>query len=512
MRRIWSVLLVLIMMLTILGACSPESERVALAETESESAEQPAATVVSPMTSYNTLQDMFAATPGINMMDVPEGATDVSYATITGGEVSPIAQIEFQLEGNDYTYRAAVCQAEADMKDIAGVHDQLAAQKTVTTDPNSTAGGSYSLQYNEGGTLGLATWFYAPTACQYSLFTTTGCAEDQKIEEVVDFLLPITMATDGTPLMLPQTTLTPESANVAGTVDGTVVSLTDNEIVINMDNGNTLTFLLSNIVSVDVVTGDKVSIDYSGDILESPEAVSITVTTKVGTQVSGSVTQHDNKAVYVKTATGNVYGFLLSDKTVVSGKATTITTDAVVKVTYTGDLVKHPLATAVEIVKPGTEKDPLVNKTLDGLVTKLSSKSVSIHTNAGHNYKFARVDSTEYEGKYKLEVGAKIKVTYDGYASKGPDAKIIKVLAPPDPTPPGPTTHKVTGYISEMAGNMIQISSDDGGDYGFLLGSVTITGDSDCGVGDRATVTYYNDTDGTMKATAIFFRKMLVTN
>lgn len=503
MRRIWSVLLALVMVLMVLWACSPVGERVAAAE---------AATVVSPMTSYKTLQEMFAAAPGINMMDVPEGATDVSYNTITGGEVSPIAQIEFKYEGDDYTYRAAVCKAEADMKDIAGVYDQLSSQKNVMTDPNLTAGGSYNLQYNEDSALGLATWFYAPTLCQYSLFTTTGCAADQKIEEVVDYLLPITTATDGTPLLLPQTTMTPDSSSVAGTVDGTVVSLLDNEIVINMDNGNTLTFLMSHIVSVDVTTGDQVSIDYSGDILESPEAVTITVTKKVATQVNGTVSQHDSKSFYIKTATGNVYGFLLSDKTVVSGKANAITTDAVVKVSYTGDLVQHPLAITVEIVKAGSDNDPLVNKTLDGIVTKLTSKSVSIRTNSNHNYTFKRVSTTEYEGKYKLEVGAKIHVTYDGYASKGPDAKIIKVLAPPDPTPPGPTTHKVTGFITEMAGNMIQISSDEGGDYGFLLGSVKISGDSDCGVGDRATVTYYNESDGTMHATAIYYKKVLLTN
>ena len=200
------------------------------------------------------------------------------------------------------------------MQDIAGVYDQLTAQQNVDMDPTLTAGGSYSLQYNDGSALGLATWFYAPTLCQYSLFTTTGCAADKQIEEVVDYLLPITMAVDGTPLMLPQTTLTPDTTTVAGTVAGTVVSVSENEIVINMDNGNTLTFLLSNIVSVDVAAGDKVSIDYSGDILESPEVVNITVTTKVAAQVSGSVTQHDDKGLYIKTATGNVYGFLLTDK------------------------------------------------------------------------------------------------------------------------------------------------------------------------------------------------------
>lgn len=509
MRRICTTLLPLLMILSVLFACAPVSAAAAPDKAAPEVAAEPVANVPNPMTSYTSLAEMLAAVPGINMKDAPAGSTDVSYNTITGGAAAPIAQIDFNSNGNNYTYRAAVCKAEADMTDIAGVYDQLAVQQNVDMDPTITAGGSYSLQYNEGSALGLATWFYAPTLCQYSLFTTTGCGADKQIEEVVDYLLPITMAVDGTPLMLPQTTLTPDALTVAGTVAGTVVSVAENEIVINMDNGNTLTFLLSNIVSVDVVAGDQVSIDYSGNILESPEVVNITVTTKVATQVSGSVTQHDDKGLYIKTATGNVYGFLLTDKTVVSGKANKITTDAVVNVTYTGDLLTHPIVTAVEIVKPGTDKDPLVNKTLDGIVTQLSSKSVHIHTNAGHNYKFQRVTTTEYEGKYPLEVGAKIKVTYDGYASKAPEAKIIKVLAPPDPTPPGPKTYKATGVIQAMAGNMIDILSDDGKDYGFLLGSVKITGDSDCGEGDRATVTYYLDQDGTMQATTIFFRKVI---
>ena len=510
MRKISSILLTLLIVLSILGACSPLSEAAAPAAAEVDAAPQPVANLPSPMTSYASLKEMLAAAQGINMMDVPVGATNVSYDTITGGEVSPIAQILFQFEGNDYTYRAAVCQTDAAMKDIAGVYDQFAAHKDVVTDPNSTTGGIYGLEYSDGSTLGLATWFYAPTLCQYSLFTTTGCGVDQKIEEVVDYLLPITMAVDGTPLMLPQTTMTPDSFNAVGTVEGTVVSLAENAIIINMENGNTLTFLLSNIVSVDVTAGDQVSIDYSGNILEAPEVVAITVTDKVATQISGVVTQHDNKMVYVKTATGNVYGFLLTDKTLVSGKATVITTNAEVKVTYTGDILTHPIVTVVEIVKAGSDNDPLVNKTLDGRVTQLSSKTVYIHTNSGHNYKFQRVSSTEYLGKYSLEVGAKIKVTYDGYASKAPEAKIINVLAPPDPTPPGPKTHKATGYIESMAGNMIEIHGDDGRDYGFLLGKVKISGDSDCGVGDRATVTYYLEHDGTMTATSIFFRKTLL--
>jgi hypothetical protein len=61
-----------------------------------------------------------------------------------------------------------------------------------------------------------------------------------------------------------------------------------------------------------------------------------------------------------------------------------------------------------------------------------------------------------------------------------------------------------------MDGNMISILGDDGKEYGFLLGKVKITGDSDCGVGDRATVTYYLEHDGTKTATTIFFKKTLL--
>lgn len=510
MRKICSVLMTLLIVLSVLGACTTLSGAAAPVPAEVDAAPQPVANLPSPMTNYASLQAMLAATPGINMKDAPAGATNVSYDTITGGDVSPIAQIIFQYEGHDYTYRAAVCLTESAMKDIAGVYDQFSAHKDVVTDANLTAGGTYSLDYSDGTTLGLATWYYAPTQCQYSLFTTTGSGPDQQIEEIVDYLLPITTAVDGTPLMLPQTTMTPDSFNAVGTVEGTVVSLGDNAIIINMDNGNTLSFVLSNIVTVDVMPGDQVSIDYSGDILDTPEAVTVTVTAKVAAQISGVVTQHDAKMVYVKTATGNVFAFLLTDKTLVSGKATVITTNAEVKVTYTGDILTHPVVTAIEIVKAGSDNDPLVNKTLDGRVTQLTTKTVYIHTNSGHTYKFQRVSSTEYLGKYPLEVGAKIRVTYDGYASKAPDAKIINVLAPPDPTPPGPKTYKATGYIEAMDGNMISILGDDGKEYGFLLGKVKITGDSDCGVGDRATVTYYLEHDGTKTATTIFFKKTLL--
>ena len=129
--------------------------------------------VVNPLTSYGSLDEMLASTPGILMADAPAGATDVSYDTITGGTVSPIAQILFTLNGDSYTYRAASCAEEAKMQDIAGVYEEFDKSEQLTSDANLTDGGAYQLEYSLGSAMGLATWYYGPAACQFSIFTLT---------------------------------------------------------------------------------------------------------------------------------------------------------------------------------------------------------------------------------------------------------------------------------------------------------------------------------------------------
>lgn len=301
-----------------------------------------------------------------------------------------------------------------------------------------------------------------------------------------------------------QATMPP--ATVSGSVEGTVLDVEANDIMINMDNGNTISFMMNYISTTEAAVGDKVKIEYSGDVTNMPEAVTITVLAKSATQViSGEVMQHGTENIFIKINSQNIFGLYLTKETTISGADTKILNGATVKITYTGDL--HGLATAinVEIVKAGKPEktdnsgkkaqEDTTNKSLDGYATKVSDTAFTIYTSRSKSYSFQITGNTRFTGGYCLEVGSRVVVTYDGYASKKPPAKVVNVIAPPDPNPtPAPVYKTVSGTIDSYYGYGAYMTLTNGM-YFDLTGAV-VTGDTDAGPGDKAQITYYVGSDG----------------
>ncbi len=470
-----------------------------------EVSESPEAGMPNPVVSVDSYDDLLKAVPGVMLSDAPKAAENTTYCYISGEPV--IAQIQFTLNGNEYTYRAAAAGIDA-QADISGVYDDLSKKAELTAEGNATMGGEYTLRYAAGETKGLATWYYAPTQCQYSLYTPTGCDVSQEIEEVVDELLPITTDADGNPLA--GLSNTPIPAIEEGTISGVIAALHHNDIVINTDNGNTLQFLLTHIAVVDANVGDTVEIAYSGNIIDAPEAITVIVTkpAPMQQQIHGTVVQYSKSSVFVQTTTVNIYGFVIDGNTRFSGLSNALKANNTVTVTYTGELVNGPVAIEIETTavspkpNPTAKPDP-VNKSLKGHVSSLTSKKVTINTDNGHTYTFQRDGSTVMTGNYSLEVGCRIRVHYDGYASHGPHAKRIDVLAPPDPTPPSPVKHTISGTVSMQAGNGLVVTADSGREYSFLLRSPKIEGAG--GVGSRVKVTFTDDGYGNYDVTRIVY-------
>lgn len=492
---------------------TPEgSPEVVGAATPTESAAQGGEGVqlANPLIQYATYKELCDALPGTIIADVPNGATDVVYQSISTAE-PPIAEIQFVYDGCEYDYRAAFCD-EATREDISGVFVDFSKSTVIDSTTTTTEDGAdYTLFFdaaNYDSTIALAKWYYAPTHCQYSLYTTTGFCEGFKVGQLIDMILPITVDAEGNALDMealsaPQQVI---PATESGTVEGTVVSVQDNSIIINMANGNTFTFTMTYIDTTEATAGDKVKISYSGNVLENPEAVSITVTDKAeatALSVSGYITEFDDTNMFIKTKSGNVYGFALDAATEFTGKANAAKVGNEVSVTYTGDIVASPSASVVDTLKAGSREieDSLKNKTLNGVVTKLKSDSFTMHAENGHDYTFKKSSSSKITGSYKLSKGASVKVTYDGYASKSPLAKVINVYAPADPTPSKPTPTPtlttvpetlttVVGTITRHQGVSLEIVTDYNVGYAFSTSGAMITGDSNGDVGDYASVTY----------------------
>ncbi|MDD4076341.1 MAG: hypothetical protein PHC80_09600, partial [Eubacteriales bacterium] len=239
-----------------------------------------------------------------------------------------------------------------------------------------------------------------------------------------------------------------------GYVTGTVAALYKNAIVVNVSN-TTFVFMLTLHPNVDAQPGDVVTVHYVGDTALSPEAVSVIKQSSKPPipAVSGIVTRHDldNFDLYVQTVTGNRYIFALTEDTYYDGDK-----DAggpyegdTVKLTYVGDLLDIPIVTDIQTLSLADE-GPLTNRTIRGVVTAYNTSSLTILAPDGYNYTFPITNRTVIDGKYDLTVDSTVRVTFDGYAARSPNAKIIDVLAPkyvptakPSTTTPMPTIFAV---------------------------------------------------------------------
>ncbi len=460
--------------------------------------------IPNPVKPISSFRDLMTAAPEINMSDAPSGSEGVIYSLITDGVSPAIAQIEFRYQGNEYCYRAAACRSEASMKDISGVYSTFSSSEVLSVKDGGVEIGQIRLQTSSGSSKGLATWFCLPTKCQYSLFSETAANGNKDIQKTAGKLFMIRHDKNGNPLQYlpestpepkpePEPTEEPVEEKPVSVVIGTVIKIGDGKLTIKMSNGNSLTFGLTQAGQVQAAPGDVVRITYYGDVLDSPAAETVEVTQKSSQSVSGTIVQYTASNLYLRRSDGNIFGFTITNDTVVTGAASTLSVNAVVTVYYTGVLSGSPVAVSVQIEKNGhVEPEPtidpsLINKKLNGTVYQLSRKKLSIETNSGHRYSFVRTEDTEYSGSYPLELGCTVRVTYDGYASKTPDAKVIKVTAPPEPVPPKPVYHHAEGYVEDFGGMNLRLNNG----MDFDVSYASHSGNAPHQAGSYATVTYY---------------------
>ncbi|MEG1524543.1 MAG: hypothetical protein RRZ24_01485 [Clostridia bacterium] len=506
-KNLFVILVSSLLTVMLLGCAATTPLAAPTAEVSLESESVPDIGLPNPVHEVDSYMTLLASVPGVILSNAPEGATDVIYSYIDGSPV--ISQIQFIYNDNDYTYRAAAASENAQV-DIAGVYEQFNLKESL-----STAGGTYILDSISGKDLGLATWYFPATKCQYALFTSTGCNINQSIKDVIDLVLPLSININGMPLVF----VTPEpmpSVTPSSEIEGIIQSVAENDILVSLSSGSTLSFLLSYIGDPGVKVGDTVKISYSGDITDAPEALSITVlkSAPLAPTVHGTVVMHDAASVFVSTSTGEVFGFVCNKTTKYSGVSTTLKIGNTLTISYTGDINNSPVATVINTTavtdkqEPKQDDDPsLENKTLKGYVTSLSSRKVTVHTSSGHHYTFVKDGTTELSGKYALDEGCQIRVTYDGYASKSPLAKKIQVLAPSDPTPPSPTTRTIHGIVTMQAGNGLTVQADNGKSYSFLLGAPEIEGSG--GEGSYVQVTF-TDSNGNYDVKKIVYENPII--
>lgn len=424
-----------------------------------------------PMNEYAGIGEIREDYPAVEMAEPPAGASDILYFVIDSGNGFPFAEIRYTLDGAEYTYRclprpADVTVFDADYGYLAGLYYEFDVNETAEV----TAGASavkMDLHYYTADGIGCAIWYDAEAGCEYSLAAT---APLETIRAAATALA--------------------EANTQYSSVSGTLAAISDTAITLQLGNGNTVVIPCT--LDTEAGAGDAVTVVYTGSLAADPYVIAVRVDSRAAV-FTGTVTAHDKNTVTVQAASGTTLVFSLSGSTAVAGEDTEIKNNAQVTVTYTGSLEEGVSALEIHIDVAGEEIDPkLIDKELKGTVVKLTKKYVQIKTSKNKKYKFMRTADTEYTGKHKLEVNCTVVVTYDGYASKAPDAKIIRVTAAPKPAPtpdPEPKLKKATGNITAVCG--IWITLDDGKVYTVNSANCEIDNPQYCGIGHEAVFQYY---------------------
>ncbi len=350
-----------------------------------------------------------------------------------------------------------------------------------------------------------------------------GCAR-KPAQPVLDESFAATAVPTAEPTAVPTPEPTPapteEPPIEVTAVEGTVISVGDTDILVQLDDGSTFNFLIAEDEGTIAVKGDKVTVYYEGDLTDNPiaQVISVTKVYPVMT-IDGTVLQHDANTLFVEISSSDVLGFVLTKDTIVTGLAEEIMAGDQVTVTYEGDLLDGPPAVQVEITELATEtrmddisdESNVMNKHMSGRVIKVSSNKFTIQANKTKTYTFKRTADTEYQlGDYSLKTGLRVRVEYDGFASKNPDAKRVSLITIEDPTPTSAPrmTATVSGLVKSFGGMWLAL--DNG--YEFDVTYASYAGEGSRVPGDYANVTYYLGTDGILYATKVIFTPVIPIN
>lgn len=298
-----------------------------------------------------------------------------------------------------------------------------------------------------------------------------------------------------------------ETNEFAGTVTGYGLG----SITVVNANGNVVSFFITDQEAEIPDLGAVISVAYEGDFNTGFTATAITLIAEpTHTVISGTVTAAGPLSFTLSCGNSVVHDIQISADTAITGKATVISVGDTADVTYTAinvlDTVTN-FASAVNITALAKEKktekaekekeENLINKKLSGVVYKLTEKRITIRTSKGKEWTFILNSRTGYPGKFDLDIGSTVTITYDGYASDHPAAKKVKTTKEADYRL---VTYTKSGKCSFFEGMAIGIGNDFSADVAYAKHS----GKGKHEPGTKVTVTYYtNPENGRNYATKI---------
>ena len=359
MKRIFSALLALVMIVSLVGCA--ESKSAAPEPTPApESVEQPSAGLPNPVVTVADYAALVSAQPTIKLNIPPQGSENVTYSYINN--IPVIAQIAFRYNGADYVYRAAF---GGDNNDISGVYSVLPNVVSARFEPENAAGGPYTLRYDEATGEAVANWNTALSGCRYSLYTDSGYKGESS-----DFLTLVGALYSCTP--------------DARSANGTVNSIQNGTLVVTLEDGRSAVLDCVNVPRMMLEPNDIITFNYVGDLASNAYLVSAIKTGvhEEGPTFYGTIELINDDYIFVLTDDNNIFVFNVADAKI-TGKSDVLQEGYTVIIHYTGDLYGEPVATLIEItddapITPVPTAEP-IDRSTSGKVTSVAGNYVTVN-------------------------------------------------------------------------------------------------------------------------------------
>ena len=174
----------------------------------------------------------------------------------------------------------------------------------------------------------------------------------------------------------------------------------------------------------DLTEGDSVTVTYDGNLSENPYALGIVVIQenkeKEKKTIRGTVSEVGEKSLVISVDSAHAARFTINKETKIDGDDTKVKVGDKVKLEYTGDVMKKPVAVSIKIKRDKDKKYFI----MDGVIAGASENKIIVQTSK-KKYTFGIVDETRIENKKYMKSGHKTTITYMGKLGKNPVAASI---------------------------------------------------------------------------------------
>jgi len=297
---------------------------------------------------------------------------------------------------------------------------------------------------------------------------------------------------------------TPEAEVEASEYEGTLLTAYEQKVVVTGDQGD-LEFTTSSGTLYDMgdygqmYLDDVVAVTYHEDA-DGLHADQITLVEHMETPLEFAGELVGQGANYITIAGKDASAtFMIDEDTYLVGD---LSAGDKIELTYLGNLNEFPYANVVAVVEEAKEAEEPKERTIHGIVSELSGRTVLVSIDSAHAYRFTITDSTEISGaSTHILLGDTVDVTFKGDIEKEPDALRVKVAKSSTGR-----AYVINGTIKNVGNGTVTLETAKAS-YTFKTDSGTKYNGEKPATGYLAEITYTGELGNNPKALVIYCAK-----